>query len=392
MSAITAAHALGLHMHQPPQNLRFLIDNDEREVERIVRCYDRAQRWAHTCADCGRLHVSFSGILVEQLLDPVVLNASRRWVEIPAMLDGYRTAENIEVVGTGHFHPIFPLIPKDDWEEQLIRGRQILKTVFGRDPEGFWPPQLGFCSEMIPALARAGYKYVIVDSGDIQPTDGVLDTYRPYRATYASCSIALIPLDRHLSCAQESGMDLSWFIREAEGKIARGSGPGTLRLLTTWSDCEKGGWFRETYQPSGFFGRFFDPYVKAIRRGETELRLVILSEYLDEHPQIQDASVQTSFRDIGFCSGIDYARWGESEVQRSALAEIREVSGQYWRLMNSGTSLPEDAKTALARARSLILEGEASCFLDESQIFKLYERIAPARLLLLEAKAALAAT
>jgi hypothetical protein len=60
--------------------------------------------------------------------------------------------------------------------------------------------------------------------------------------------------------------------------------------------------------------------------------------------------------------------------------------------MNSGTSLSEDAKTALARARSLILEGEASCFLDESQIFKLYERTAPARLLLLEAKAALAAT
>ena len=47
----------------PRRIFRFLIDNDEREVERIVRCYDRAQRWAHTCADCGRLHVSFSGIL-----------------------------------------------------------------------------------------------------------------------------------------------------------------------------------------------------------------------------------------------------------------------------------------------------------------------------------------
>jgi hypothetical protein len=60
--------------------------------------------------------------------------------------------------------------------------------------------------------------------------------------------------------------------------------------------------------------------------------------------------------------------------------------------MNSETPLPKDVKTALAHARSLILEGEASCFLDESQIFKLYERTAPARLLLLEADAALAAT
>jgi hypothetical protein len=335
--------------------------------------------------------VSFSGILVEQLLDPVIVDAYRRWVEIPAMLEGYRTADNIEVVGTGYSHPIFPLIPKDDWEEQLIRGRQILESVFGRAPQGFWPPNMGFCREMIPVLARAGYKYVIIDSVYIQPTDGVLDTYRPYQATYDGCSIAIIPRERHLSCAQESGMDLPWFIQETESKIARGPGPGTLRLLTTWSDVEKDGWFRETYEPSGFFGRFFVPYTEAIRSGEIAFRLVMLSDYLDEHLQMQGASVQTSAGDIGSSSGVDFHRWNKSHVQRSALANISEVSGLYWRLMNSETHLPNDAKTALARARSLILEGEASCFLDESQIPKLYERTASARLLLLEAETALAA-
>jgi hypothetical protein len=389
MTATQISHALGLHMHQPPENLRLLVDNDEREAERIIRCYDRAQRWAHACADGGRLHVSFSGILVEQLLDPVIVDAYRHWVDIPAMLDGYRTANNIEVVGTGYYHPIFPLIPKYDWEDQLIRERQILETVFGRASEGFWPPHMGFCREMISALARAGYKYVIVDGGYIQPTDGVLDIYRPYRATYDGCSIAIIPRERHLSCAQESGMDLSWFTREAESKIARG--PGTLRLLTTWSDGDKDGWFRETYEPSGFFGRFFVPYTEAIRSGEIAFRLVMLSDYLDEHLQMQGASVQTSAGDIGSSSGVDFHRWNKSHVQRSALANISEVSGLYWRLMNSETHLPNDAKTALARARSLILEGEASCFLDESQIPKLYERTASARLLLLEAEAALAA-
>ena len=55
--------------------------------------------------------------------------------------------------------------------------------------------------------------------------------------------------------------------------------------------------------------------------------------------------------------------------------------------------MAKDAKTALACARTLILEGEASCFLDwgESRIPKLYERTVPAKLLLLEAEAALAA-
>ena len=75
------------------------------------------------------------------------------------------------------------------------------------------------------------------------------------------------------------------------------------------------------------------------------------------------------------------------------MAAIGEVSGHYWRLMNSDTPLPKDAQSALARARPLILEGEASCFLDwgESWIPRLYERTGPARLLLLEAETALAA-
>jgi hypothetical protein len=391
MTATQISHALGLHMHQPPENLRFLIDHDEREAERIVRCYDRAQRWAHACADVGRLHVSFSGILVEQLLDPVILDASRRWVEIPAMLDGYRTADNIEVIGTGYYHPIFPFIPRDDWTDQLIRGRQILEAAFGRAPKGFWPPHMGICKEMIPALARAGYSYVIIDSAYIQPTDGVLDAYQPYRATYGGCSIAIIPLDSHLSCSQESGIDLSWFTQEAGNKIAHGSDPGTLRLLTTWSDGDKDGWFRETYEPSGFFGRFFAPYAEAVRSGEITFRLVMLSNYLHEHPPEKNASVQISAHDIGSSSGVDFRRWGASQAQRRALAEMGDVSSHYWRLKNSRIPLPEDADAALACARTLILEGEASCFLDESQIPRLYERTSKAKLLLLEAEAALAA-
>jgi hypothetical protein len=393
MAATPVAHALGLHMHQPPENLRFLIDNDEREAERIIRCYDRAQRWAHACADGGRLHVSFSGILLEQLLDPAIVDLYRRWLDIPAMLDGYRTADNIEVVGTGYYHPIFPLIPMEDWEDQLIRERRILETVFGRAPKGFWPPNMGFCMEMIPALAKAGYTYVIVDGVYVQPTDGVLDIYRPYRAIHDGCSIAIIPRERHLSCAQGSGMDLLWFTQEAGSKIAHGPRPHTLRLLTTWSDGENGGWFRETCETSGFFGRFFAPYAEAVRSGGIPLRLVMLSNYLDEHPPTEDAAVQTGAWDVGSTSGVDFRRWSGSEAQRRALAAIGEVSGHYWRLMNSGTQLPKDARNALACARTLILEGEASCFLDwgESRIPKLYERTVPAKLLLLEAEAALAA-
>ena len=58
------SHALGLHMHQPPGNLKLLIDHHESEAEQIIHCYERAARYAHYCQDVGNLHVGFSGILL----------------------------------------------------------------------------------------------------------------------------------------------------------------------------------------------------------------------------------------------------------------------------------------------------------------------------------------
>ena len=46
MAERTVFHALGLHMHQPPGNLRLLIDAKPREAEEIILCYERAVRYA----------------------------------------------------------------------------------------------------------------------------------------------------------------------------------------------------------------------------------------------------------------------------------------------------------------------------------------------------------
>lgn len=40
-------HALGLHMHQPPNNLKLLIETNEWEARQIILCYERPLRYAH---------------------------------------------------------------------------------------------------------------------------------------------------------------------------------------------------------------------------------------------------------------------------------------------------------------------------------------------------------
>jgi alpha-amylase/alpha-mannosidase (GH57 family) len=384
-------HALGLHMHQPPGNLKLLIDSNPWEAEQIIRCYERAARYALNYRDVGYLHVGFSGILLEQLQDPQVIDRYRHLVDIPAMLESYAQADNVELIGMGYFHPIFPLIPQTDWEEQLLAGRQIVEELLGRAPKGFWPPEMAFCMEMIPALVKAGYEYVVVDGVHLESKVGVADIYQPYRASYGGATITVIPRDRDLSNAQESGLDPTWFFNEVTHKLAQSPHPDAPRLVTTWSDGENGGWFRQMHEESGFFGHFFAPYMEAVRGGRAPIRPITISQYLRDYPPVEKTIVRTGAWNVGATSGFDFSQWAGTESQKQAVAKICAVSARYWRLKPQERKLSTHGREALHKARKLILEGETSCFLfwGDAWVPELYRRIELAERFLAEAEAEL---
>ncbi len=359
MLATNISHALGLHLHQPPGNLALLIDANPREAEQIIRCYERPPRFARQYADVGHLHVGFSGILLEQLLNPEVVDRYRHIIDIPAMLDAYRNAPNIELIGMGYFHPIFPLIPPADWEEQLCSGRELMVEVFGRAPRGFWPPEMAFSMELIPALVRAGYEYVVVDGVHVHPEDGVSDVFRPYLAGDGDTCITVVPRDRDLSSAQESGLDASWFAHEVTHRCRFSPRPEEPRLCTTWSDGENGGWFRQTPEDAGFFGHYFSPYMEHVRGGDYPIRPVALSDYLASHPARARAHVQTGAWDVGATSGYDLSQWAGSPRQRDAAETVGDLSRRWWALKSAAKAPVE----ALSRARRLVLEAQTSCYL-----------------------------
>ncbi len=377
-------HALGLHMHQPPGNLKLLLESNEWEGEQIIRCYERAARYALRYPEEGRLHVGFSGILLEQFTDPAMIDGYRHMVDIPEMLNSYREAKNIELIGMGYYHPIFPLIPVDDWADHLLSGRQIMEENFGRAPRGFWPPEMAFAMEMVPALVKAGYEYVVVDGVHVNPEDGQSDIYRPYIACHEGACITVIPRDRDISNAQESGLDPDWFANEARHKCATSPRPEEPRLITTWSDGENGGWFRQLHEDSGFFGHFFAPYMEHVRSGEFPVRPVSISEYLEQHPAAARARVQTGAWNVGSTSGFDFSQWAGSESQRQAMEAIVHLSGRYHRLSEQPKELTATAVQKLSEVHKLLLEAETSCFLfwGDSWIPELYKRTEPANRLL----------
>ncbi|MGE5154072.1 MAG: glycoside hydrolase family 57 [Bdellovibrio bacteriovorus] len=364
MTPSNISHALGLHMHQPPGNLRLLIEANPWEAEQIIRCYERPLRYATHYRDVGRLHIGFSGVLLEQLLDPEIVERYRHLLDIPEMLARYREADNIELIGMGYYHPVFPLIPRADWPEQLERGLAVMDQAFGRIPRGFWPPEMAFTMDMIPALVDAGYEYVVVDGVHVRPEDGISDVFRPYLACHQGVCITVVPRDRDVSQAQESGLDPNWFQNEVRWRVGGSPRPGEPRLVTTWSDGENGGWFRQTDEGSGFFGHFFAPYMEHVRGGEYPVVPVSLGDYLQRVPGAALAQVQTGAWNGGGNPGLDLSQWAGSESQRAAVAEVSRLSERYWSLRAACRRHGESpASATLERARRLILEAESSCFL-----------------------------
>lgn len=377
-------HAIGLHMHQPPGNLELLIDSNPGEAEQIIRCYERTARHAARFPDVACLHVGFSGVLLEQLCDPRIIDRYRHIVDIPAMLESYRRAENIELIGMGYYHPVFPLIPREDWKDQLQAGREIMQDTFGRLPKGFWPSEMAFSMEMIPALVEAGYEYVVVDGAHVRPDDGVDDGYRPYLACRDGVCITVIPRDPDISNAQGRGLDPAWLAREAVRRMQASARPRESRLLTTWSDGDNGNWFRQAREDSGFFGRFFAPYMEHARSGDFPLTPICLSRFLQGQPATARAWVQGGAWSAGSADGSDPGRWEGNESQQRAVQTLLRVSARYRALSRQAATAAVDVGDDLTEARRLILEGQTSCFLlwGDDWIPLLYERTDPAERLL----------
>jgi alpha-amylase/alpha-mannosidase (GH57 family) len=361
-------HALGLHMHQPLGNLLSLHNSDQRwEARQILWSYDRPTRMIEGYEDVARLHLSFSGTLLKQLEDPGVRETFGDVVDIEDFLRRYQRS-NIEIIGSGLYHSVYPLIPAADWEAQTEWWIGLGKHLLGRDRfEGFWPPEMGFCMEMIPTLARHGYRYVIVDCWYIKPKREMRWEelrYRPYRARYDGAEIIVVPRDRELSNAQLSGLDPGWFQNEVAQRTKHCDFPA---LVTTWTDGENGGWFRTTKVDSGFWGYFYRPLLDRYRAGTLGFSPIHLSEFLRKYPPTEEVEVHRGAWNTEHHWGGDFVQWSGSLLQKRGLDEIRAVSAYYHRAKRTFDQQAdlngnrEEVRHLITRAYDHILAAETSC-------------------------------
>jgi alpha-amylase/alpha-mannosidase (GH57 family) len=361
-------HALGLNMHQPLGNLIALHNSDERwEARQILWCYDRPTRMLEGYEDVARLHMSLSGTLLKQLEDPGVRETFHDVVDIDDFLARYRRS-SIEFLGTGLYHPVYPLIPASDWDTQTAWWQGLGRHLLGRDRfMGFWPPEMGFCPEMIPMLKRHGYEYAVVDCWYIKPRREMRweeIRYRPYRVRYDGAEMIVVPRDRELSAAQQSGSDPGWFAHEVHERTKFCDFPA---LVTTWTDGENGGWFRTTEVDSGFWGFFYRPLLDRGRAGTLGFAPIHISDYLRRWPPAEEVDLHPGAWNTGHHWGGDFSQWTGSLLQRKGLDEVRNASAYYARVKrmfderSTGASNPDEVRHLITSAYDHLLVAETSC-------------------------------
>jgi alpha-amylase/alpha-mannosidase (GH57 family) len=384
-------HALGLHLHQPLGNLVALHNSTEGwEAKQILWCYDRVTRMLEGYEDVARLHVGFSGTLLKQFEDPAIVETFHDVVNIGDFLDRYRNSP-IEFVGSGLYHPVYPLIPPQDWDAQTAWWIGLGKHLLGRDKfRGFWPPELGFCMEMIPMLKRHGYEYVIVDCWYIKPKLEMRweeMRYRPHIARYGGEEIVVVPRDRELSDAQESGLDPGWFQHEVYERTKYCDFPP---LVTTWTDGENGGWFRSSDIESSFWGHFYHPILNRYREGTLGFIPVHISEYLQRFPPTEEVEVHRGAWNTGDHWGGDFTQWTGSLLQKRGWDEVRNASGYHIEVQRAfderggRAENREEVRQLITRAYDHILLAETSCnfFWGSSWVHRSFDELEQAYRLL----------
>lgn len=142
--------SLLLHMYQPPTQdikvLKKINDESYQPLFRIIQQYENAQ-----------FCLNISGVLVDMLYEFGL-------GETMELIKDLVKQKKIEIVGTGKFHPILPLIPKEEAERQIHLNEDVNRREFGNNWKrlGFFPPEMAISPGIIDLVKKLGYEWIIM--------------------------------------------------------------------------------------------------------------------------------------------------------------------------------------------------------------------------------------
>lgn len=214
------------HIYQPPEWNEDIIRRAANEAYwPLIRILQRHPK--------VKVTLNITGALTEQLLELGL-------EDIMASFRSLLERGQIEFVDSAMYHPILPLLPKDEVRRQIELQHELHQRVLGPAfrPNGFYAPEMAWHPDLEPLLLEMGYEWIIVDEIAISGSIGEVPLHERY---VTPGGLGVIIRNRHISDFLSFSARLD-DIQEVYKKIVTDA--RSLKLLVTAMDGENLGHHR----------------------------------------------------------------------------------------------------------------------------------------------------
>ncbi|MHA1890435.1 MAG: hypothetical protein ACTSYS_05575, partial [Promethearchaeota archaeon] len=137
-----------LHFYQPPTQESHIL----REINDT--CYEPLFNMLLENSEY-KITFNINSILLDLLRD----HGLEHTIQI---LEELVKKKQVEIVGTGKYHPILPLIPKKEVLRQISLQERDLKSYFpSLEKSGFFPPEMAISPGLASIVSNLGYKWIL---------------------------------------------------------------------------------------------------------------------------------------------------------------------------------------------------------------------------------------
>ncbi|MDD5032126.1 MAG: polysaccharide deacetylase family protein [Patescibacteria group bacterium] len=140
-----------LHLYQPVNtDAYFIKEATELSYARIIRAIEEHPNLKFTLNITGALILRWGELGYKDLL---------------VRLNNLKEKGQVELTGTAAYHPLLPLIPKEEVARQIKENEEILKKHFGENfhPKGFFLPEMAYGPKVAKIIKKLGYEWIILD-------------------------------------------------------------------------------------------------------------------------------------------------------------------------------------------------------------------------------------
>ncbi len=150
------------HFYQPPTQLPAVVMKISNESYRPIM--DVFEDFPHAKAT-----FNINGVLTEML-------ALYGHTDILDKMRKLADNGQIEFTGSGKYHPILPLIPREEMERQIRLNHSTNKQYLGDAyrPRGFFPPEMCYSKDIVDPIIQSRHEWIIV-SGIACPVGWPMD-------------------------------------------------------------------------------------------------------------------------------------------------------------------------------------------------------------------------